>query len=167
MRIPASIAVKASIAAAATVAVLAPAPAQAQTEQQWNACYGIGVSVTAQPPEVLIAGCTAVIRSGVHGGRNLVVAFTNRGVGFRRTSRYDDAFADFGQAIRLDAEYLPAYYQRGSLFWETADFERARQDLDQIDRLKRPEAVLSAEGLGAGEASDRRRQALAATGNAD
>ena len=46
-----------------------------------------------------------------------------------------------------DADYLPAYYRRGNLFWEIADFERARQDLDQIDRLKRREAVLSAEEL--------------------
>ena len=88
-------------------------------------------------------------------------------MGFGGQFKYDDAFSDFDQAIRLDADYLPACYQRGSLFWETADFERARQDLDQIDRLKRPEAVLSAEELGPGEASDRRRQALAATGNAD
>jgi tetratricopeptide (TPR) repeat protein len=167
MRMPAWIAVMASTAAAATLTVMAPAPAQAQTEQQWDSCYGIGVPATAQPPEILIAGCTAVIRSGIHGGRNLVAAFTNRGLGFRRTAKYDDAFSDFDQALRLDADYLPAYYQRGSLFWETADFERARQDLDQIDRLKRPEAVLSAEELGPGEASDRRRQALAATGNAD
>ena len=135
MRIPASIAVMASIAAAATLAVLAPAPAPAQTEQQWDACYGIGVSVTAQPPEVLIAGCTAVIRSGVHGGRNLVVAFTNRGVGFRRTSRYDDAFADFGQAIRLDAEYLPAYYQRGMILWSARRHDEAKPALEKYLEL--------------------------------
>jgi tetratricopeptide (TPR) repeat protein len=167
MRISASIVVMASTAAAATLSVMVPATAQAQTEQQWDSCYGIGVPVTAQPPQILIAGCTAVIQSGIHGGRNLVSAFTNRGLGFRRTLKYDDAFSDFDQAIRLDADYLPAYYQRGSLFWETADFERARQDLDQIDRLKRPQAVLSAEELGPGEARDRRRQALAATECAD
>jgi tetratricopeptide (TPR) repeat protein len=81
--------------------------------------------------------------------------------------QYESAFADFDQAIGLDADYLPAYYQRGSLFWETADFERARQDLDQIGRLKRREAVLSAEELGPDDASDRRRPVLAVTGNAD
>jgi tetratricopeptide (TPR) repeat protein len=167
MRIPALTAVAASIAVTAPMVVMAPATVQAQTEQEWDACYGIGVSTNFQSPEILISGCTAVIQSGIHSGRNLVVALTNRGLGYRGTLQYESAFADFGQAIRLDVDYLPAYFQRGSLFWETADFERARQDLDQIDRLKRPQAVLSAEELGPGEASDRRGQALAATGNAD
>jgi tetratricopeptide (TPR) repeat protein len=165
MRMPASIAVMASIAATATLTVTTPAPAQ--TEQEWDACYGIGVSTNFQSPEVLISGCTAVIQSGIHGGRNLVAALTNRGLGYRGTLQYESAFADFDRAIRLDADYLPAYYRRGSLFWEIADFERARQDLDQIDRLRRREAVLSAEELGPGEAGDRRRQALAATGDVD
>ena len=95
-------------------AMLLHGHAQAQTEEQWDWCYG-GIGVPArnvQPPELLISGCTAVIQSGIHRGRNLVVAFTNRGVGHRQTFQYDRAFADF---------------------------EHARQDLDQIVRLKRRE----------------------------
>jgi tetratricopeptide (TPR) repeat protein len=112
--------------------------AQAQSEEQWDRCYGIGVPApNVQPPELLIEGCTAVIQSGIHSGRNLVVAFTNRGVGHRQTSQRDRAFADFDRAIALDADYLPAYDQRGSLYWDIGDFEHARQDLDRIIRLKR------------------------------
>jgi tetratricopeptide (TPR) repeat protein len=119
-------------------ALLLHGHAQAQTEEEWDWCYGIGVPApNVQPPEILISGCTAVIQSGIHGGRNLVVAFTNRGVGYRQTSQYDRAFADFDQAITLDADYRPAYDQRGSLYWDVGDFEHARQDLDQIVRLKR------------------------------
>jgi tetratricopeptide (TPR) repeat protein len=121
-------------------AMLLHGGAQAQTEEQWDWCYGIGVPApNVQPPELLISGCTAVIQSGIHRGRNLVVAFTNRGVGHRQTFQYDRAFADFEQAIGLDPDFLPAYDHRGSLYWDIGDFEHARQDLDQIVRLKRRE----------------------------
>jgi tetratricopeptide (TPR) repeat protein len=126
-------------------ALLLHGRAQAQTEEEWDWCYGIGVPApNVQPPEILISGCTAVIQSGIHGGRNLVVALTNRGVGYRQTSQYDRAFADFEQAIARDPDYMPAYDQRGSLYWHVADFDHARQDLDQIVRLKRREVDLSA-----------------------
>jgi tetratricopeptide (TPR) repeat protein len=126
-------------------AMLVHGRAQAQTEEEWDWCYGIGVPApNVQPPEILVSGCTAVIQSGIHGGRNLVVAFTNRGVGYRQTSQHDRAFADFEQAIALDADYLPAYDQRGSLYWDRGEFERAQQDLDQIVRLKRREVDLGA-----------------------
>jgi len=117
------------------------------------------VSTNFQPPEILISGCTAVIQSGIHSGRNLVVAFTNRGLGYRGTFQYERAFADFDQAIGLDSNYLPAYHQRGSLYWERGDFERARQDLDQIARLQGLEAEPGAEEL--------RREAGAIMGDAD
>jgi tetratricopeptide (TPR) repeat protein len=126
-------------------AMLLPGRAQAQTEEEWDWCYGIGVPApSVQPPEILVSGCTAVIQSGIHGGRNLVVAFTNRGVGYRQTFQHDRALADFDQAIAIDADYLPAYDQRGSLYWDRGEFERAQQDLDQIVRLKRREVDLGA-----------------------
>ena len=126
-------------------AMLLHEAAQAQTEQQWDSCYEIGVPANLQPPELLISGCTAVIQSGIHSGDNLVAAFTNRGRGYRQTFQYELAFADFDQAIRLDSNYMPAYYHRGSLYWERGEFDRVRQDLDQIARLKRREAELTAE----------------------
>ena len=122
------------------VAMLLHGRAQAQTEEEWDWCYGIGVPApNVQPPELLIRGCTAVIQSGIHRGRNLVAAFTNRGVGHRQTFQRDRAFAGFDRAIALDADYLPAYDQRGSLYWDIGDFEHARQDLDRIIRLKQRE----------------------------
>jgi len=160
MRIPASTAVAASIAVTAAMLVMAPATVQAQTEQQCALCYGkTGAPLDLEPPEILISGCTAVIQSGIHSGRNLVVAFTNRGLGYRGTFQYERAFADFDQAIGLDSNYLPAYHQRGSLYWERGDFERARQDLDQIARLQGLEAEPGAEEL--------RREAGAIMGDAD
>jgi tetratricopeptide (TPR) repeat protein len=126
-------------------AMLLQGHAQAQTEEQWDWCYGIGVPApNVQPPERLIDGCTAVIQAGIHSGRNLVVAFTNRGVGHRQTFQHDRAFADFEQAIALDPDFLPAYDHRGSLYWDIGAFEHARQDLDQILRLKRREVDLRA-----------------------
>jgi tetratricopeptide (TPR) repeat protein len=143
MRLPALTAAAASIAAAAAMVV--GTPAAAQTEQQWDSCYGIGVPVDREPPEILISGCTAVIRSGSHSGSNLAMALANRGLGYRQISQDEHALADFDQAIATTSDCLPAYYRRGSLYWERGDLGRARQDFDQIVRLERQEAEFGAD----------------------
>ena len=130
----------AAASSAAAAAMVIGTPSAAQTEQQWDSCYGIGVPADREPPEILISGCTAVIRSGIHGGHNLAVAFANRGLGYRQTSQDERALADFDQAIAIASDCLPAYYRRGSLYWERGDHERARRDFDQIVRLERQEA---------------------------
>jgi tetratricopeptide (TPR) repeat protein len=137
MRISALIVTAAAIAEAAA---LAGVPAAAQTEQQWDVCYGIGVPTELAPPEMLIDGCTAIIESGGHHGRNLAVAFANRGLGYMRTSQDERAFADFDQAIQLDPGCTPAYYHRSRLNWERGDLDRAQRDIDKLAELERREA---------------------------
>jgi tetratricopeptide (TPR) repeat protein len=129
-------------------AVLLYEAVQAQTEQQCALCYGkTGAPLDLEPPEILISGCTAVIQSGTRSGGDLAVAFTNRGLGYRRTSQFERAFEDFSQAITLDSTYTPAYYHRGKMYLERGEIQRAEEDFDQVARLKRREAELAVEEL--------------------
>src|SRR5262245_26019418 len=120
--------------------------AQAQTQQQRELCYGKN-RVPAEPgrPELLIDDSTAIIESGRRSARDLAVALTDRGLGHRQTLEHQRAFEDFDQAIKLDPNYLPAYCERGYLYWEEGEFERARQDFERVIRLKRREADLDVE----------------------
>ena len=129
-------------------AVLLHEAVQAQTGQQGALCYGrTGTPAGLESPEILISGCTAVIQSGKGSGHDLAVAYTNRGLGYRRTSQTEPAFEDFNQAIRLDPTYAPPYYHRGNMYLERGEIRRAEEDFDQVARLKRREAELGVEEL--------------------
>ena len=45
------------------------------------------------------------------------------------------AIADYTQAIRLDPKYIPAYANRGYVYYKLNDFERALADFDKILEL--------------------------------
>jgi tetratricopeptide (TPR) repeat protein len=129
-------------------AVVLHEPVQAQTAQQCALCYGrTGAPLDLEPPGILISGCTAVIQSGKRSGHDLAVAFTNRGLGYRRTFQFERAFEDFSQAITLDPTYTPAYYHRGNMYLERGEIRRAEEDFDQVARLKPREAELGEEEL--------------------
>ncbi len=52
-------------------------------------------------PDIQIAACTRNIQSGRFTGRNLAVAFTNRGLAYKRKGQWDRAIADYSEAISL------------------------------------------------------------------
>jgi tetratricopeptide (TPR) repeat protein len=131
-------------AAIVIMAALVQAPAQ----QHRELCYGkSGAPADTGRPERLIEDSTAIIESGRRSARDLAVAFTDRGRGHRQTFEPQHALEDFDQAIRLDPSYLPAYCERGDLYWEQGDIERARQDFDRVTRLRRRDPELNVEEL--------------------
>lgn len=69
------------------------------TDINWNQCKGVGT-------EDVIAGCTAVIRSGNESLLSLAVAFTFRGNAYMRAGEPDRAALDFSQAMRFDNQKL-------------------------------------------------------------
>ena len=132
--------------AAIVIVSLVHGPVQTQAQQQRALCYEKhGLPRDAGRSALLINENSAIIESGIHSARDLAVALTNRGLGYRQTHDYQRAFNDFDEAITLDSTYLPAYCERGDLYREQGDIERARQDFDQVTQLKRREAELSVE----------------------
>jgi len=86
------------------VATTAPlAAAQAQLSPDWTRCVNEGKQFS---PDAAISGCTAVNNSGKGGGRNLAVAYNNRGIAYRDKGDLDRALVDFSEAIEVDSKYV-------------------------------------------------------------
>jgi hypothetical protein len=83
--------------AVALLMALTTGPVLAQTQEQLDGCYG-----KDSPPEKTINGCTAVIQSGTKTGKDLALAFAQRGYELLRRGKFDSAIQDFGEAIRFD-----------------------------------------------------------------
>jgi tetratricopeptide (TPR) repeat protein len=101
-------------------------PAIAQLSEDWQLCIR-----TQSLPDEGIEACTRIIRSGKERGRNLAIAYNNRGDGFwaRNTKEADDkAMDDYTQAIRIDPRYAVAYINRGLIFYRKDDMDSAIAD---------------------------------------
>ena len=128
-------------------AVLLHQAVQAETAQETYSCYGRTGEQADMEPTILISGCTAVIQSGNRRGHEMAMAFTVRGLGYRRTFLFELAFQDLDEAINLDPTYAPAYRHRGNMYLERGEIERAGQDFDQAVRLEQRESDLGDEEL--------------------
>src|SRR5712672_690769 len=91
------------IVALAALLLAAAIPTGAAAEEDLCA-YGSG--------DAAIAACTRQIESGRFTGHALAVRYSNRGIEWRIKNDYARAFADYGEAIRIDPKYADAYYNR-------------------------------------------------------
>jgi tetratricopeptide (TPR) repeat protein len=108
-----------------------PGPAGAQTAQQFRWCNGDDHAT----PDMMIDGCTALIRSGRYSGRNLAVAFTNRGSAYDDKRDEERAIADHDQAIKIDPRLHLAFNNRANAYGRKGDIDRAIADYDQAIRI--------------------------------
>jgi tetratricopeptide (TPR) repeat protein len=106
-------------------------PAGAQSDQQVRWCNGDDQAT----PDLMIRGCTALIRSGEYSGSDLAVIFTNRGSAYDDKRDEDRAIADHNQAIKIDPKLDLAFNNRGNAYGRKGDIDRAMSDYDQAIRL--------------------------------
>ena len=87
-------------------------------------------------PDIRIIACTRNIESGRFIGENLAVAFTNRGLAYKKKGHVDKAIADFSEAIRLKSDFVFAFNNRGNAYYRKGQFDRAIKDYDKAILLK-------------------------------
>ncbi|MCH8237144.1 MAG: tetratricopeptide repeat protein [Proteobacteria bacterium] len=90
----------------------------------------------SEHPDIRIVACTRNIKSGRFIGRNLAVAFSNRGLAYKMKGHGDKAIADFSEAIRLKPDFVFALNNRGNAYYDKGHFDRAIEDYDEAVRLK-------------------------------
>jgi lipoprotein NlpI len=86
--------------------------------------------------EVSIQGCTAIIRGRSATAHERAAAYRNRGDRYRSINNYDAAFADYGEAIRIDASSPLGFYRRGEIYLRRGQFEPAVADFTRVITLQ-------------------------------
>ena len=61
--------------------------------------------------------------------------YNNRGNSFRKKGDYDQAIADFNEALKISPSFVLAFWNRGAVYLDKGDYERAIADYDEA--LKR------------------------------
>jgi tetratricopeptide (TPR) repeat protein len=106
-------------------AVFAFTAAQARADENTDTCF----KEDGQPA---IDACTRAIDSKKFSGATLATIYNNRGIELRQSQDYDRAIADYGQAIRIDAEFTGAYTGRGLAYEGKGETEKAKADYRKV-----------------------------------
>jgi tetratricopeptide (TPR) repeat protein len=115
--------------------VLVAMPARAQTRDE-NAAHCANADADTR-----IKGCTALINSGQENKENLVIAYTNRGIGENKKGLYDKAIADSTKAIALSPDFANAYAVRGSSYRLKGSNDQAIVEYNKALEMKSTAAV--------------------------
>jgi lipoprotein NlpI len=114
----------------AVCGLLVVGTAAAQTSSSTDLCYAD--SATA---DQTITSCTTLIQSRTLSGRNLAIVYYNRGIGYEQAKQYDNALADYSQALSLDPNYRDAYNNRGNVYQDKDQHDSAIADYNQALRI--------------------------------
>jgi tetratricopeptide (TPR) repeat protein len=136
--------------AAASVVAFAAAIATVRHDQSADTCF-------SQQGEAAVAACTHAIRSGRFSGHDLAAIYQNRAAELRERGEYDQAIADYSEAIRIDSGLSGAYTGRGLAYEGKTEVDKAKADYRQA-------LTLEAKYDDAQWARDTARQRLAAMG---
>lgn len=82
-----------------------------------------------------IEACTRAVNSNQLPPTDLAVIFLNRGVHWESKNNYEQAIADYSEAIRLNPFSANAYANRGNVLSELRQFVRAIEDYNQAIRI--------------------------------
>jgi tetratricopeptide (TPR) repeat protein len=89
-----------------------------------------------------IAACSRAIASGRWHGHDLAGLYDHRGLHYREDKDdVDRAMADHEQAIRIDPKYMPAYINRGAVWYDKGDNDRAIADYNMAIQIKPDEPL--------------------------
>ncbi len=114
---------------------LAALPAWAQAPSpEWERCSGTG-SGAAVPPEARVGHCTQLIQSGRLSTAELANAYYYR-ANAQGGREYDQAIADYTQAIKIKPDFPAAFFERGANYVGKRLFDQAIADYTQAIKLK-------------------------------
>jgi tetratricopeptide (TPR) repeat protein len=128
---------------AAAAVVLAPSaawPAGELTQEQIDHCNGAFSEREAAEHLLLsaderISACTTVIDSHHYSGKDSAWAYDNRGNAYLEKQDYDNALADFSQAIKLDPNNTNGFDGRGLAYVAKNDYDRGIADFTKTIQL--------------------------------
>lgn len=121
----------ARLAAPAAIAIaallLVPGSAKAQLHDWEQLCNGTG----GVPFQVVVEGCSEVIANDSESLNNVAIAYNNRGNALRALNRFDEAKADYDNAIILAPSDPFPYRNRGVTYGLLGNYAAALADFDR------------------------------------
>ena len=119
-------------ASAALVGALLSVSAHAGAREDFNTGF---MALVRHDYERSIAYFTDAISSGNLRKSNMAIAYHLRGADYVKTGRYDEAIADFTQALALNPDLATAYNDRAIAFRNKGDLGRAVADYSAAIKL--------------------------------
>ena len=108
----------------ASITLFAPATMAQVVSKEWGQCSG----GEGRNPDLIIAGCTAVIKAHTDPTRRLAIALNNRGVAFKAKGDLDHALQDYDMSLQLDPYAANHYNNRGVVYRIKGDLVRAVEE---------------------------------------
>ena len=90
---------------------------------------------TRESGDVAIEACSRAIQSKRYSGHSLARLYLNRGVERRAKENYDEALADFDDALKADKKYADAYFNRCSIYNFKKTYDSAITECGQAIKL--------------------------------
>jgi tetratricopeptide (TPR) repeat protein len=81
-----------------------------------------------EDPDRRIKGCTQFIEQRASDKSSLAAAYVNRGNAYHNRAEYDQAIADYSNAIQINPKYAEAYNNRGASHEKKQDKGKAIAD---------------------------------------
>ena len=132
-------------------------PVSAQTrDENWTHCTGAGVDADTR-----IGGCTVLIQSGREISANLAFEYYDRGSAHAQKNLYDEAIADYTQAIAHSPDLYEAYRNRGDIYGVKHLYSLAIADFTKVIALRPDDADAHCSRGLAYEANGSNSQAIA------
>jgi tetratricopeptide (TPR) repeat protein len=101
---------------------------------QWNGDAEFCASGQGTQPQ-RIHYCTLAITSGILTKENLATTYYNRGIAFDINDEFENAIADYSEAITLNPNDVDYYFNRASAYIAIGDNGRALEDLSAALQL--------------------------------
>ena len=95
----------------------------------------VGDCLQENDMDLRIGGCTAMIRSGEYSGKNLAIAYKNRGLAYNNLVEHRRAIENYDQALRIYPEYAFVYFNRGVAYNDLGEYRRAIESYGRALRI--------------------------------
>jgi tetratricopeptide (TPR) repeat protein len=124
--------------AVSTLSLVLACQAQAASKQDWDECAGTELAVT-------IRACSRIVSDQASSPSDRADGYSYRAGAYLNQRNFDQAIADYSEAIRLVPRNITAYTGRALAYFHTGNRDQAAADFSVVQHLDSAKAAALAE----------------------